>query len=219
METVDLRRTLRTLFSPRPGRFELVTVPDLPFLALDGRIEPGSAPGTSPGFEAATSALYALAYTLKFQLKKRAEDPLDYPVMPLEGLWWVEDGRFDLARPDNWHYRLMIVLPEQVADADVATALAALRAKRGDSPELAGLRRERFAEGRCAQVLHVGPYATEPDTLSGLGAFLDSVGMVDRVGEAGGRHHEIYLGDPRKADPARLRTILRHPVAPARPPS
>ncbi|MCA0295699.1 MAG: GyrI-like domain-containing protein [Actinobacteria bacterium] len=215
METVNLRRTLGGLYRPKPGRFELVTVPDLPFLAVDGRIEPGSSPGASPGFERATAALYGLAYTLKFQLKKRADAPLDYPVMPLEGLWWVEDGRFDLARPDNWFYRLLIVLPEEVTDADVAAGLAALRAKRGDLPEFAGLRRERFAEGLCAQVMHVGPYATEPETLAGLPPFLADAGLVDRVGPAGGLHHEIYLGDPRKADPAKLRTILRHPVAPA----
>ncbi len=212
METVDLRRDLRSLYQPKPGRFELVVVPDLPFLAIDGRIESGSSPGESPGFEAATAALYGLAYTLKFQLKKRADAPVDYPVMPLEGLWWVEDGRFDVARPDNWFYRLLIVLPEQVTDDDVAAALVALRTKRGDLPEFDGLRRERFAEGPCAQVMHVGPYATEPETLAGLPPFLADHGLVDQVGAAGGRHHEIYLGDPRKADPARLKTILRHPV-------
>jgi hypothetical protein len=212
METVDLRRDLRSLYQPKPARFELVTVPDLPFLAIDGRIEPGSSPGTSAGFEAATAAVYGLAYTLKFLLKKRAGAQLDYPVMPLEGLWWVEDGRFDLAHPGNWFFRLLIVLPEQVTDEDVSAALDALRAKRGDQPEFARLRRERFSEGRCVQVLHVGPYATEPETLAGVTDFLAGQGLADLVGAGGGLHHEIYLGDPRKADPARLRTILRHPV-------
>ncbi|MCL4722311.1 MAG: GyrI-like domain-containing protein, partial [Gammaproteobacteria bacterium] len=90
-----------------------------------------------------------------------------------------------------------------------------LRAKRGDRPELAGLRLQRFAEGRCAQVLHLGPYATEPDTLAGLPDFLAETGLVDLVGPAGGKHHEIYLGDPRRTTPEKLRTILRHPVAPS----
>ena len=210
--TVDLKRQWRHLYAPRPGRFELVDVPELPFLAIDGRIEPGSSPGTSEEFAANTAALYGLAYTLKFTFKKRADAALDYPVMPLQGLWWVTDGRFDLARPDNWVYTLMILLPDVLGEDDVAAALAALRAKRGNKPEFAGLRRELFTEGRCAQVLHVGPYATEPESMASLPAFLATEGLVDLVGAAGGKHHEIYLSDPGRTAPERLKTILRHPV-------
>lgn len=212
METIDLKRQWRHFYQPRPGRYEVVDVPELPFLAIDGRIEPGRSPSTSPGFAAATGALYGLAYTLKFQLKQRPEAPVNYPVMALEGLWWVTDGHFDLSHPDNWHYTLQILVPDAVADAEVAAGLAALRAKRGDQPEFGALRLQRFAEGRCVQVLHVGPYATEPDTLAGLPDFLADAGLVDLVGPAGGKHHEIYLGDPRRAAPEKLRTILRHPV-------
>ena len=210
--TVDLKRQWRHLYAPRPGRFELVDVPELPFLAIDGRIEPGSSPGTSEEFAANTAALYGLAYTLKFTFKKRADAALDYPVMPLQGLWWVTDGRFDLARPDNWVYTLMILLPDVLGEDDVAAALAALRAKRGNKPEFAGLRRELFTEGRCAQVLHVGPYATEPESMASLPAFLATEGLVDLVGAAGGKHHEIYLSDPGRTAPEKLKTILRHPV-------
>jgi hypothetical protein len=213
MQTVDLKRQWKHLYSPRPGRFEVVEVPDLPFLMIDGRIEPGAAPGDSPGFAAATEALFGLAYTLKFAGKKRPDGPLDYPVMPLEGLWWVTDGHFDLASPDNWHYTLMILLPEEVGPDDVESARAALRTKRGDRPEFAALRRERFTEGRCVQVMHVGPFATEPETMAGMPAFLAEQGLSDQVGPAGGKHHEIYLGDPRRTAPEKLRTILRHPVA------
>ncbi|HEX5335449.1 MAG TPA: GyrI-like domain-containing protein [Propionicimonas sp.] len=215
METVDLKRQWRHLYAPKPGRFELVDVPELPFLAIDGRIEPGSSPGTSEEFAASTGALYGLAYTLKFTFKKRADAPLDYPVMPLEGLWWVEDGRFDLARPDNWHYTLMILLPEVVGEDDVVAGIAALRAKRGNRAEFTGLRLEQFTEGPCAQVMHIGPYATEPETMEGLPPFLATEGLVDLVGSAGGKHHEIYLSDPGRTDPSRLKTILRHPVGPA----
>ena len=217
METVDLKRQWRHLYAPRPGRFELVDVPRQPFLAIDGRIEPGSSPGTSDAFAADTGALYGLAYTLKFTLKKRADAPLDYPVMPLQGLWWVSDGRFDLARPDNWLYTLMILLPEVVSEDDVAAGIAALRAKRGNKPEFAGLRRELFTEGPCAQAMHIGPYATEPETMEALPAFLAAEGLVDLVGPAGGKHHEIYLSDPGRTAPEKLKTILRHPVAPAQP--
>jgi len=217
METVDLKRQWRHLYAPKPGRFELVDVPEQLFLAIDGRIEPGSSPGTSDGFAAATGALYGLAYTLKFTFKKRTEAPVDYPVMPLEGRWWTDDGRFELARPDNWVYTLAILLPGVVGEADVATALAALRAKRGDRPEFAGLRLEHFTEGRSAQVMHIGPYATEPESMEGLPEFLATDGLVDLVGASGGKHHEIYLSDPGRTDPAKLKTILRHPVGPSTP--
>ena len=106
-----------------------------------------------------------------------------------------------------------IVVPDVIGQHDLESALTELRRKRGDLPEFTGLRLERFAEGKCAQVMHVGPYATEPATLAGLPAFLAEHGLVDLVGPAGGRHHEIYLGDPRRAAPEKLRTILRHPVA------
>ena len=215
METLDLKRHWRHLYSPKPGRFELVEVPELPFLAIDGRIEPGSSPGTSDSFAANTAALYGLAYTCKFMFKKRTDAPLDFPVMPLEGLWWVTDGLFDLAKPDNWVYTLMILLPEAVGESDVTTALAALRAKRGNKAEFAELRWERFAEGPCAQVMHVGPYDTEPESMEPLPAFVADNDLVDLVGPAGGKHHEIYLSDPGRTDPSRLKTILRHPVAPA----
>lgn len=215
MDTVDLRRELHHLYGPKPGRLEIVEVPELGYLTVSGRMEPGRRPGDSPGFAVATEALYGLAYTLRFALKKRATDPIDAPVMPLEGQWWLTGGEFDLAHPDNWEYRLLIAVPDRVGAADVSAALDSLRHKRGDSPELGRLGYERFAEGACAQVLHVGPYATEPETLAGLPDFLAAHGLVDLVGPAGGRHHEVYLGDPRRAAPEKLRTILRHPVAAA----
>lgn len=214
METLDLRRELRHLYSPKPGRFELVTVPELSYLAIEGQLEPGSTgPGSSPGFASATGALYGLAYTLRFGLKKRAANPVDFPVMPLEGQWWLSGGEFDLASPDNWEYRLLIAVPNVIDATEVAAALAELRRKRGEDADFERLELVRFAEGDAVQVLHVGPYATEPDTLAGLPGFLAEHGLVDLVGTAGGRHHEIYLGDPRRTDPAKLKTILRHPVA------
>jgi hypothetical protein len=215
VESVDLRTELKHLYQPRSGRFELVDVPELTYLSIYGVIEPGHGPSDSPGFEVNLGALYGLAYTVKFGMKKRAVDPFEFPVMPLEGQWSLTGGEFDIARPDNWDYRLLIVVPDRIGPDDVAVALAQLRTKRGDLPEFAGLRLERFAEGRCAQVMHVGPYATEPQTLGGLPGFLSEQGLVDLVGPAGGRHHEIYLGDPRRAAPDKLRTILRHPVSAA----
>lgn len=215
METIDLRRELHNLYTGSPKRFELVDVPELSYLAISGAIEPGHGPSDSPGFEASLQALYGLAYTLRFGLKKRAESPVEFPVMPLEGQWSLTGGDFDLARPDNWDYRLLIVVPDLIDEDDVAWALGQLRTKRGEVEAFEALRLERFTEGRCAQVLHVGPYATEPETLAAMPAFLAEHGLVDLVGPRGGRHHEIYLGDPRRAAPEKMRTILRHPVATA----
>lgn len=207
MITLDLRKQYRSFYLPPANKVQLVDLPPLPFLRISGAIEPGQGPGTSPGFQDAMQALYGAAYTLKFMFKKRAADPVDYPVMALEGLWWVEDGQFDINIKDNWHYTLMILQPEVVTPAHLTEALDHLRRKRGDQPALSRLRLETFAEGRCIQTLHIGPYATEPATLERMKAFAALQGL--RLCHD---HHEIYLGDPRKADPQKLKTVLRHPV-------
>lgn len=207
MLKVDLRKQYRSLYQPPAGRVVLVDVPPLQFLRIDGAIEPGQGPGTSPGFQQAVNAMYGAAYTLKFMFKLRKEDPVDYPVMALEGLWWVSDGQFDIAIKDNWLYTLMIMTPEFITRDHLDEAVAQLRRNRGDQPELARLRLETFTEGPCIQTLHVGPYATEPATVERMRAFAAAQGL--RLCH---EHHEIYMGDPRRADPAKLKTVLRHPV-------
>lgn len=211
MKTLDLKRGLKYLYGPSAKKVEVVRVPRLQFAMLDGAIEKGRAPATSPGFEEATQALYGLAYTLKFMLKKRKTNPIDYPVMALEGLWWVEDGHFDFAIKDNWLYTLMILQPDVITPELWEQGLAEVRRKRGDSAALAKLRLKNFEEGLCVQTMHVGPYATELATIERMQAFAGANGYRDRVGR-GGKHHEIYLGDPRKADPSKLKTVLRHPI-------
>jgi hypothetical protein len=116
---------------------------------------------------------------------------------------------------DNWQYRLMILQPDVITPDVFNEGLAELRRKRGDSPALRQLRLDRFEEGTCMQVMHIGPYADEPATVERMKAFAAENGYADCVG-LGGKHHEIYLGDPRKADPTKLKTVLRHPVQPTR---
>lgn len=207
METLDLRKTLKHLYAPTAKKVELVEVPAFKFLMIDGAIEKGHAPGDSPLFQENTQALYNAAYTLKFMVKQRKENPVDYPVMALEGLWWVEDGHFDIQIKDNWWYRLMILQPELLSEALLEEALAQIRKKKGDSPALSRVRLETFTEGLCVQVLHLGPYASEPATVARLEEFAQANGL-----QMSGRHHEIYLGNPLRAEPEKLRTILRHPV-------
>jgi hypothetical protein len=212
MKILDLRKQYKHLFQPSAKKVELVQVPRLQFAMIDGAIEKGSEPGKSPSFAEATQALYGISYTLKFMLKKRKTDPIDYPVMALEGLWWVEDGVFDITVKDNWFYTLMVLQPEVITQKIFDEGLEEVRRKRGDSPALSKLRLETFEEGLCVQTMHIGPYATEPATVERMRAFAQESGYQDCMGLLGGKHHEIYLGDPRKADPAKLKTVLRHPV-------
>lgn len=211
MKTLELKKEYKYLYAPPAKRVELVQVPRLQFAMIDGAIEKGREPSDSPAFEEAMQALFGVSYTLKFMLKKRKTNPVDYPVMALEGLWWVEDGFFDLAVKDNWSFTLMILQPEVITTDLFKGGLAEVRRKRGDSPALSKLRLESFEEGLCVQALHIGPYATEPATLTGMRAFAAESGYRDRVGPTG-KHHEIYLSDPRKAQPEKLKTVLRHPL-------
>lgn len=211
MKVLDLRKQYKHLYQPSAKKIEIVQVPCLQFAIIDGAIEKGSEPGKSPSFAEATQAMYSMAYTLKFMIKKRKTTPIDYPVMALEGLWWVEDGMFDISVKDNWFYTLMILQPEVITPEIFEEAREQVRSKRGDSGSLSKVRLGTFEEGLCVQVMHIGPYATEPATIERMRDFAQENGYRDRVG-LGGKHHEIYLGDPRKADPAKLKTVLRHPV-------
>jgi hypothetical protein len=215
MKTLDLKKELKYLYLPSARVVELVQVPSLQFVMIDGLIEREMEPGTSPGFQEATQAMYGIAYTLKFMLKKRKKNPVDYPVMALEGLWWVRDGMFDVTKKDNWLYTLMILQPGEITQSIFEDGLAEIRRKRGDSPSLGKLRLGTFAEGLCMQVMHVGPYGNEPATVERMRMFARDNGYTDCVG-GGGKHHEIYMGDPRRANPAKLKTVLRHPIARSR---
>jgi hypothetical protein len=206
MQKLDLRKTWKHLYQPSARKVEIVDVPELSFLMVDGRIEQGKSPGNSPSFVEAIAALFGASYTLKFQSKQRKKDPIDYPVMALEALWWVEDGNFELSQPDNWSYRAMMMQPEHVTPEMFATALAQLHEKK-PSPGLDRLRLERFCEGLCVQTMHVGPYSTEPTTVERLRTFAEENGYT-----FANRHHEIYLSDPRRCAPAKMKTVLRHGV-------
>jgi hypothetical protein len=216
MKKLDLKKDLKAYYLPSAKKVEIVDVPRFKFVMIDGAIEPGLAPGTSPLFQENVEAMYGAAYTLKFMLKKRENDPVDYPVMALEGLWDVLDGKFDINIKDNWIYTLMILVPDLITQDIFAEALSQLREKKGDQPGFARLRLDTFEEGLCVQTMHIGPYATEPETIERMEAFMQEHGYRDLLGQ-GGKHHEIYLGDPRRAAPEKLKTVLRHPVEKIKP--
>jgi hypothetical protein len=204
VKTLDLKKTLKPYFQPRANRVELVNVPEFRYLMLDGRIEPGASPGNSPAFQEAFQAIYGVAFTLKFMSKLRARNPIDYPVMAPEGLWWSRSGGFSLAEP--WAWTLMMIVPDHVSPTMFREAIGRVAEKR-DVPSLQKLRMESFREGLAVQALHIGPYADEQRTIDRMQAFAEAEGCRFR-----GKHHEIYLGDPRRAKPEKLRTVLRHPV-------
>jgi hypothetical protein len=206
MAKLDLRKQYKNLYSPSVKSVEMVDVPALKFAMVDGQIEPGSSPGSSAAFQEAVQALYGISFTLKFMSKLRKEDPLDYGVMALEGLWWVEDGEFDITRPEGWRWTAMIMQPDHITQAMYQEALEQL-CKKKPGPGLTKLRFETFQEGLSMQILHIGPYAQEPATMDKMNAFATENGYTRH-----GKHHEIYMGDPRRVDPAKLKTILRHPL-------
>jgi hypothetical protein len=202
---IDLVKELQPLYSPPSKAPVLVDVPELSFLMLDGRGDPNS----SEQYQAALQALYGVAYTLKFTLKK-SDSGRDFKVAPLEGLWWTDGGPPSLDElqkdRDSWNWTMMIAVPDAVVAAEVAAAADAA-AQRRPLPAAGLVRLERFAEGQVAQIMHIGPYAEEAPTIARLHAFVAEQGY-----ELRGRHHEIYLGDPRRTAPERLRTVLRHPI-------
>jgi hypothetical protein len=177
---------------PRVGSVRFVDVPDRRCLAIDGQSAPGGLE-----FQAAVGSLYTTVYSLHFLLRDRG---IEAPVGHLEGLWEQAGGS------TTWRWTLAIELPEEATEEDVASALAVARRKR-PAPELDRLRLMTLAEGRAVEAMHVGPYATEPETIARMHAAVEAAGL-----RPSGPHHEVYLGDPRRSDPEHLRTLLRQPV-------
>jgi hypothetical protein len=182
----------------------LVEVPPLTYLMIDGH----GNPNTSAEYGEAIQTLYTVAYGAKFALKKSGGP--DLAVMPLQGLWWAADlTAFTTGDKDAWDWRMMIMMPDEMP-ADVIARARATASAKVPAPTLERLHLERFAEGRAAQILHVGPYADEGPTIERLHTFISDQGLCRT-----GKHHELYLGDPRRAAPEKLRTIIRQPVGEA----
>ncbi len=202
MDKVDFRKEYKTLYAPKANVFSMVTVPKLAFLMVDGEGDPN----TAPSYVEAVQALYAVAYGLKFASKK--ELGKDYVVPPLEGLWWAKDMTAFMRRAkDEYRWTMMIMQPDWITPAMVATAVDTAKQKKKLSA-LELVRFEAYEEGESVQIMHIGTYDEEAPTLIRLHKeYMPGHDLVFN-----GRHHEIYLGDPRKTDPSKLKTILRQPV-------
>ncbi len=200
-EKTDLKKELAYLYNP-PRQLAIIDVPPLNFLMLDGQGNPNN----NPEYQAIVETLYALSYTLKFAAKKQLEQ--DYSVLPLEGLWWTPDmADFSLERKDAWHWTMMIAQPEWITAEMVEAARAEVRRKKNPA-HLDAARFETYAEGLSVQIMYLGAYADEAPTIAALHAFIAEQGYIPN-----GKHHEIYLGDPRKTAPEKLKTVIRQPIA------
>lgn len=201
MKKIDFKKELKRLYLPPAKEAELVDVSPMNFLMIDGAGDPNR----ERSYQEAVEALFSVAYAVKFKVKKTLA--IDYGLPPLEGLWWADDMAAFLAGDKaKWKWTMMIMQPEFVHAAMVRDTVAEVGKKKA-LPALARLRLAKFAEGKCAQILHVGPFSTEGPTIARVHAFIASLG-----GKLAGKHHEIYLSDIRKADPAKWKTVIRQPM-------
>ncbi len=206
MEKLDFKKEYKDFYLPK-SKPAFIQVPPISFVMVDGHGDPNGAE-----YQNAVSLLYALTFTIKMS-KMSGNQPkgyFEYVVPPLEGLWNCDDGPFDLKRRDAWCWTSMIRQPDFVTP-EVFNWACEEAAKKKKDLDFSKARFETYEEGMCVQILHIGPYSTEPESVAKIAEFITENGLMDDIGKKR-RHHEIYLGDPRKTAPERLKTVLRHPV-------
>ncbi len=201
MPKIDLKKELKHLYQPSAKEVIQVEVPSFQFLMIDGAGDPN----TSQRYAEAVEALFSVSYTAKFMVKKGAQG-IDYAVMPLEGLWWSDDmSAFTTNDRSKWKWTMMIMQPHFVEAALIQAAIVEVVRKKA-LPSLIELRLERFIEGLCAQTLHIGPFSEEGPTIERVHDFIAQRSAL------AGKHHEVYLSDIRRANPAKWKTIIRQPM-------
>jgi hypothetical protein len=203
VEKIDFKKQLKRLYGPSDKKVEIVTVPQMNFLMVDGE----GNPNTAKSFSDAIEALYPISFALKFMVKN-GEIGIDYGVLPLEALWWADDmSAFTTGDKDAWKWTLMVMQPEFVTSKMIEKAKEQVERKK-KPVSLPLVRFEAFNEGRAAQILHLGPFSEEGPTIEKVRVFIEGSGS-HRVG----KHHEIYLSDPRRAVPEKWKTIVRQPMS------
>jgi len=201
MEKIDHKKELKPLYSPSTKKVELVEMPEMNFLMIDGSGDPN----TSKVYQDSVAALFGISYTLKFMIKK-GKEKIDYSVMPLEGLWWMDDmQKFTTLNKDEWKWTMMIMQPEFITPELVETAIDEILKKKklAACPDV---RFEKFNEGKAAQIMHIGHFSEEGPTIQKVRDFISENGF-----KLSGKHHEIYLSDIRKVNPEKWKTIIRQP--------
>jgi hypothetical protein len=201
MKKIDLKKDMKHLYSTQSTNIEIVDVPSMKFLMINGEGDPN----ISEKFKRSVEALFGLSYTLKFMIKKSNEQ-IDYGVMPLEGLWWADDmSAYSMKNKDLWKWTLMVMQPEYVTYSLFVGAQEHLKKKKDKSfmPEVIF---EAYWEGKAAQIMHIGPFSEEEPTIERLHKFIEDSGYT-----LSGKHHEIYLSDIRRTAPEKWKTIIRQP--------
>ena len=202
MEKIDYKKELKHLYRPTTKKVEVVEVPKMNFLMIDGDGGPNH-----PTFQNAIEVLFPLSYTLKFMIKK-SDIGIDYGVLPLEGLWWADDmSSFIKDKKDDWKWTLMIMQPELITNEMVVEAVNQVRVKKTPT-SLPLVRFESINEGKVAQIMHIGPFSEEGPTVQKLHSFIKDSGK-----KIIGKHHEVYLSDIRRAAPEKWKTIIRQPMS------
>ena len=202
MAKIDYKKELKHLYKPSTKKVEIVEVPQMNFLMIDGEGDPN----TSREFQDAVEALFSLSYTLKFMVKK-GKSGIDYGVMPLEGLWWADDmSQFSTENMETWRWTLMIMQPEYITTELFNEAVEQVKKKK-NLGALLEVRFESFSEGKAAQIMHIGPFSEEGPTIKKVHNFIEENGC-----KLSGKHHEVYLSDIRKAGPEKWKTIIRQPM-------
>lgn len=203
MTKIDYIKQLKPLYSPSAKKVEVVEVPEMNFLMIDGE----GNPNTAQAFKDAVESLFSLSYTLKFMVKK-GESAIDYGVLPLQARWWSDDpSAFTTGNKDAWKWTTMIMQPELITPALVEEATREVQRKK-KLPSLSLVRFEAFTEGKAAQIMHIGPFSEEGPTIEKVHSFIEDSGSR-RIG----KHHEIYLSDIRRAAPQNWKTIVRQPMS------
>lgn len=208
MEKLDYKKKFKELYQPS-AKPALIDVPEMIFFAVEGAGDPNKC----REYKEAMEILYGLSFTVKMSKMNNTqpEGYFEYVVPPLEGLWYQESTNgIDYSRKDDFHWISMIRQPEFVTEEVFETAKAAL-SKKKTSLDISKARLMRYTEGLCVQLMHTGPYDDEPASIAKLERFADENSYAENFG-TGRYHHEIYLSDPRKCAPERLRTVIRHPV-------
>ena len=202
MSKIDFKKEWKHLYHPSSKKVNLVDVPAMQFVAIDGVGDPNN----SQSFRQATEALYGMAFTIKFSAKEEGQD---FTVMPLEALWWMKNGTtLDIQRKSEWLWTVMIMLPDFVTPDIFDQAKEKLKNKKNPAA-LSLLRLDKPEEKKAITIMHIGPYNAEGPTLAKMYAFARENDLT-----LAGKHHEIYLSDPRRTAPEKLKTVLRHPVKP-----
>ncbi len=201
MKRIDFKKELKHLYHPPSKEIGMVEVPQMKFLMVDGQGDPNAVQQYQDSIE----ALFAVSYALKFMIKKK--NAIDYGVMPLEGLWWTDDmAKFSMGNKDIWKWTSMIMQPEFISEDLCREAREQVRKKK-ELSALPKVKFENLTEGLSVQIMHIGPYSAEKPTVDKLHFFIKENGYTFN-----GKHHEIYLGDPRKSSPEKMKTVIRQPI-------